>query len=269
MADPRLPPEMDAFMTNANWGPHHVKWHLEQQYDIWHHRERQGDSRAAGVIAFGEEIGWAPAEHQEGAPGHGLRFLAMHRAMFQLLLEALPQHSAWLAGWPTPPQDPADAEDPVPGSRPFDPDKAAGVVMVETRQAEFASEDDFALFLETDIRPVPDNPEARSADRRTGLHNWLHNRWTDRGSSVNLGNPEVNLFNARFWRMHGWIDRLWTGYRLAHGLSDEDPEYRELIAEYRAMMDPHGGHHDHLFAKRLKKAAKLPAALETFFAGAE
>ena len=241
MSDPRLPPEMDAYMQGAGWGEHHDQWHYEQRYDFWRHRAAQGDAGAAEVVAYGDAKGWGRGPHQEGAPGHGVHFLAMHRAMFELLAETFPQHRTYLEGWRTPPQAPADAEDPVADGAAFAAEKAEGVVMVDTRQAEFIEEDGFALFLETNIRPTPADPTARTPDLRTGLHNWLHNRWTDPDSPVNLGDPTVNIFNARFWRLHGWIDRLWSEYRRTHGLSHSEPVHAARIREYRHMME-HGGH---------------------------
>jgi hypothetical protein len=242
MSDPRLPSEMDEYMVHVGWGEHHDQWHYEQRYDFWRHRAAQGDEGAAEIVAYGDAKGWKRAKSQEGAPGHGLHFLAMHRAMFQLLAEQFPQHRAYLAGWSTPPQNPADADDPVPGGAPFAPEKAEGVVIVETRHADFPTDDDFALFLETNIRPTATDPTNRTPDARTGLHNWLHNRWTDGSSPVNLGDPTVNIFNARFWRLHGWIDRLWSEYRRFHGFGDDEAEYVELLGLYRHMME-HGGHH--------------------------
>lgn len=242
MSDPRLPSEMDDYMRSLGWGEHHDQWHYEQRYDFWRHLAARGDAGAAQVVAYGDAKGWKRAAHQEGAPGHGLHFLAMHRAMFQLLAERFPQHRPYLAGWPTPPQDPADRDDPVPGGVPFAPEKAQGIVVVETQPSRFATDDDFALFLETDLRPTPTDPTNRTPDRQTGLHNWLHNRWTDPDSPVNLGDPTVNIFNARFWRLHGWIDRMWSAYRTARGASDDEPRYRELLDSYRHMM-AHGGHH--------------------------
>ena len=241
MTDPRLPAEMDAYMEAAGWGEHHDQWHYEQRYDYWRHRAAQGDAGAAEVVAYGDERGWGRAPHQEGAAGHGLHFLAMHRAMFQLLAEAFPQHGAYLAGWSSPPQDPRDPDDPVADGSAFPREKAEGVRMVESRAADFPDEDGFALFLETSIRPTPRDPTARTPDQRTGLHNWFHGRWTDATSPVNLGDPTVNLFNARFWRLHGWIDRVWSGYRRTHGLRDDEPGHVARIREYRHMME-HGGH---------------------------
>lgn len=241
MADPRIPQDMVEYMQGANWGEHHDQWHYEQRYDFWHYRADHGDAGAAEVVAYGDAKGWGKGQYQEGAPGNGLHFLAMHRAMFQLLAEGFPQHSQYLRGWHSPPQDPSDPNDPVAGDAPFPADKARGVLAVETDQAAFATEDEFGLFIETNIRPTPDDPTVRTQDGRTGLHNFLHNRWTDDESPVNLGDPRVNIFNARFWRLHGWIERLWTEYRAAKGLSDQDPAYVTLIRDYRHMMS-HGGH---------------------------
>lgn len=242
MADPRLPTEVDAYMTALQWGEHHDQWHYEQRYDFWRHLAAQGNEDAAEVVAYGDAKGWVRSQYQEGAPGHGLHFLAMHRAMFQLLTAEFPQHGNLFQGWRTPPQNPLDPEDPVVGDVPFQPEKAVGIAIVETRPFEFATEDEFALFLETNIRPILGDPTYRIPDQRTAVHNYLHNRWTDGSSPVNLGDPLVNIFNARFWRLHGWIDRIWSDYRRAHTLSDNDPTYRGMISHYRHMME-HGGHH--------------------------
>lgn len=242
MADPRLPAEMDAYITTRGWGEHHDQWHYEQRYDFYRYLAAQGDQGAQEVVDYGDAKGWQRAPYQEGAPGHGIQFLAMHRAMFQLLAENFPQHYAYLDGWPTPPQDPNAPDDIVVSGEPFPLPKSEGVIIVETRHDDFADEDGFALFLETNIRPTPTNPAERTPDARTALHNFLHNRWSDGTSPVNLGDPKVNLMNARFWRLHGWIDRLWTRFRQYHHLSDTEPTYVALIASYRHMME-HGGHH--------------------------
>jgi hypothetical protein len=273
MADPTLPQEMRDHIEALGWPEHHARWHYEQRHDFWHHLAAQGDADSIDIVADADARRWGRAPFQEGAPGHGTEFLGMHRAMLQLLLEAFPQHADYLKGWATPPQDPSDTEDPVPDGAAFDPDKAEGVVVLETRQRDFPVEDDFALFLETSIRPTPEDPTFRIADGRTNLHNWLHNRWSDDGSPVNIGDPWLNLGNARFWRLHGWIDRLWTDYREAWGLSDDDPGYRALIDHHREMMaHPHGHHHD--MAARLGPAGKEdrpvppsgPSAMSRFFA---
>ncbi|HEX2764498.1 MAG TPA: hypothetical protein VHM92_11750 [Allosphingosinicella sp.] len=256
MADPRLPSEIDEYMIARGWPAHHARWHYEQRHDFWRHRAAQGDENAAAIVAEAEAKGWGRGETQEGAAGHGLQFLSMHRAMLELLLEAFPQHADFFEGWPTPPRDPADPDDPVPDGAEFPADKAEGVRLVETGQRDFPDEDGYALFLETNIEPRPDDPTYRVPDGRRNLHNWLHNRWSDDESPVDIGDPERNLFNARFWRLHGWIDRLWTGYRSAWGLADDDPGYRARIDHHRHMM-AHPHHHG--MAEWSKRAGRAEA----------
>jgi len=252
MADPAIPSEWADYMRQLDWPEHHERWHYEQRYDWWRHRAAhhpQAPVRAAAqqMVAYGDSKNWTSGAHAEGAPGHGLHFLAMHRAMIALVAARFPQHAHLLAGWKTPPLDPKDPDNPVAGEVAFDANKALGIQVVETGQAGFASEDEFALFLETSIRPTASDPTNLSTDPRTGLHNYLHNRWADGTSPLNLGDPRTNLFNARFWRLHGWIDNLWTAYRKTHGLPDDEPAHVELLEQYRHMME-HGGHH-HLAAK--------------------
>lgn len=263
MADPRMPEEMIAWMTARNWGSHHEQWHVERRWDFWHALAAQGDSDATEVVEYAQAKGWGRASPQEGERGNGLEFLGMHRAMLLLLLEQFPQHRGYLQGWPTPPQDPADTNDPVPSGKAFDPEKAEAVNIIEAQPGLFDSEDSFGIFVETNLRPTPGNPLQRSPDPRTGIHNWLHNRWTDTTSDINLGDPTVNTFNARFWRLHGWLDAQWTRFRAAKGLSDNDSTYKNLIAEYRKMMEQAHHHHEHLLSKAMTK--KRPAALRNFF----
>jgi hypothetical protein len=269
MADPEIPSEMQDYMRERGWPEHHAQWHYEQRHDYWHHLAANGNPNAAAIVAEGEANGWGRSPTQEGAPGHGVEFLSMHRAMFELLYEQFPQHSDYLRGWTTPPQDPADPDDPVPNGAPFDPDKAAGVIVVETRFADFPIEDDYALFLETSIRPTATDPTYRIPDNRTNLHNWLHNRWADGNSPVDLGNPRVNIFNARFWRLHGWIERLWSAYRADWNLSDDDPAHRGPIDHHKEMMR-HLGHHHHSVELRrgtdtLRAGTPTRSALSGFF----
>ena len=276
MSDPRMPKEMIDWMDARGWGEHHEQWHLERQWDLWTDRAAKGDAGATQVVAYMRQKGMTRAPVQEGQPGNGMEFLAMHRAMILLLTEAFPQHAAYLAGWGTPPQDPQDPNDPVPDQAPFAADMAAAVEAIEGRPEMFETDDAFGLFVETRARPTAADPRARSADPRAGIHNWLHNRWTDTESDVNLGDPLVNLGNARFWRLHGWIDAQWSRFRAAKGLSDTAPDYQRAIALHRTMMSHPG--HVHVMARRLDHGAAeppgaagpvgRPAALSRFFAPA-
>lgn len=250
MADERMPDDLIAWMNQKGWGEHHDQWHFERRWDFWHAR-----AALPGHPEWIDELlqearakGWQRSAIQEGEAGNGEDFLFMHRAMIHLLLERFPQYLHLLRGWNTIPVDPADAEDPVPGTAPaaFDPGMAAAVARIERIPGEFAADDEFGLFLQTRMRPVPGDPLAQSADPHAGIHNYLHNRWSDDGSDVNLGDPLVNLMNARFWKLHGWIDHRWWRFRRARHLDDGAAAYVNKLAFYRNMMGQ--DHHHHHFA---------------------
>jgi hypothetical protein len=248
VADVRMPDEMIDWMQQRGWGSHHDQWHFERRWDIWHARAARPNAPQwiLDMVANAAAQGWTRAASQEGEAGNGEDFLFMHRAMFHLLARSFPQHVHTLRGWHTPPQDVVDAEDPVPGADPpaFNVDMAAAITAIEATTSEFVTDDAFGLFLETNYRPVPDNPEARSTDPRTGLHNYLHNRWTEAASDINLGDPRVNIFNRRFWKLHGWIYYFWWRFRAGIGASDADPAYVAKLEAYLEMMDEtHGGGH--------------------------
>jgi hypothetical protein len=255
MAEIRMPQEMIDWMQSVLWGAHHDRWHFERRWDYWHFRAGQGEQEVQDMVTYAEQQGWSRAATQEGETGNGLDFLMMHRAMIIILSQRFPQHTHFLHGWFTPPQDPADAEDPVASGKPFDANGAAGALRIEGSPASFSGDDDFGLFIETSMRPVPGNPMLRSPDPQTGIHNYLHNRWTDVTSDINIGNPKVNLFNHRFWKLHGWIDYQWWRFRRAKGYSDADAEYQSRLQANIDMMSGHGPHHTMLAVRE----SRLPA----------
>ena len=236
MADIRIPEEIITWMTSRNWGPHHVEYHTVKRWDIWHHRAAGGDQGAIAVVNFMNDRGWQRPAIQEGGTGDGLEFLAMHRAMLLLIKQQFPMHAPWFEGWNSPPTDPSDAGDPVANNSAFEAQKIEAIRLIQTDANFFLSEDHFGIFTETNIQPTPANPDNRTKDRRYGVHNYLHGRWTDTTSPVNLGDPEVNIFNARFWKLHGWIDKAWTTFRGRRGLSDDEPQYKSTIERYTEMI---------------------------------
>lgn len=79
-------------------------------------------------------------------------------------------------------------------------------------------------------------------------------------SPINLGNPTVNIFNQRFWNLHGWIDHVWGAFK-AKGLSDTDAAYQKMIDHYFHMMS---GHH-HLHGLEKMRTQQIPDALRISF----
>jgi len=199
----------------------HLQWHTERRWD----------RLPASAVAYAERQGWKRAPHQEGEAGNGIEFLAMHRAMMQMLVEQDPSAKPYFQGWATPPTDARDANDPLPhgATTPFDPDMGQAIDRLQQHLDTFASEDELGVYIETSFRPTPGHPDGRASDRTAGVHNYLHNRFQDTSSPTDLGNPQVNLLDARFWRLHGWIDHVWASYRARAGLHDEDPAYQALM----------------------------------------
>jgi hypothetical protein len=223
MADPALPISIRQWMRDRNWGMHHLEWHTARRWDRLTPQER------AEAVANG----WQRASRQEGDPTNGFEFLMMHRAMLQLLIQAFPGDATLFAGWQSPPTNPNDPADPVPPgtSRQFSPVMANAIARLTGNISSFADDDELGLFIQTNLRPVPGDPFHTSPDPMAGIHNYLHNRFSDRSSPINMGDPLHNLENARFWRLHGWIDARWTAFRRARGLSDTDPAYLHALQD--------------------------------------
>lgn len=253
MADPRMPQEMITWMQGAEWGGHHDQWHFERRWDFWTALANRGNDEVNEMLAYAKQMGWSRAKLQEGEPGSGEDFLMMHRAMIIILSQIFPQHTHFLRGWVTPPRDPSDTEDPVPGGDPFDPSQSAAADRIERSATSFTGDDDYGLFIETKLRPLSGEPLRRSSDPQAGIHNYLHNRWTDRTSDINIGDPKVNLFNHRFWKLHGWIDHQWWRFRHAHGFDDNNSQYKSAVQSYIDMMSGHGAHHAKLRAAAAKR----------------
>lgn len=221
-----LPKPMLTFLRTQDWGSHHLEWHTVRQWD------RLGPSDQA----WAKRQGWARADLMEGSKGNGLEFLAMHRVMIRILTEKFPKNAELFTGWEKLPTDNADKSDPSTDSAPFDARKLEAIDKLQNHLADFKTDDELGLYLETTLRPTSRDPEARSSDRSAGIHNYLHYRFQDPNSKIDIGDPSVNLENKRFWRLHGWIESRWTEFRKLKGLSDADPKYQAAIKKGEDML---------------------------------
>ncbi len=250
--DPLLMPRVIVdFLNQQGWGRHHLEWHTTRRWDLL----------AEADIEWAQRQGWRRATLQEGTPGNGLEFLAMHRVMLRTLSKKAPRYASLFAGWKQVPTDPRDRADPLPGGDDsgFDVEMQKALARLETQLDGIKSDDELGLFLETTLRPSRTNPRARAKDKRAGLHNYLHNRFTDAGSKIDIGDPSVNLANKRFWRLHGWIDAVWTRWRALKGLGDDAPAYARALALAEAEMSAHGG-------VRSPRPEPIPETLRHIFA---
>ncbi len=225
MAEPRMPDEIIAFMDEQMWGIHHAVWHGSRLWDF--------------LLAPGRKYitdhGGSQAPRQEGAAGNGLDFLAMHRVMLTMLKQKFPVRLELFQGWEQVPVDPDDKNDPVPQNhqfdRPFSDIKLKAKEAIENQITTFKDDDELGLFIQTALRPTADEPRRQSPDARSGIHGYLHDRFSDSTSDIKMQDFFVNIKNRRFWRLHGWIDSRWSFYRKSRGLSENDPVYAAALKE--------------------------------------
>jgi hypothetical protein len=252
MPDPEIPSEISAWMKAHHWGRHHTRWHTERNWDLLTPDE----------LAAATQLGFRRYPIQEGEEGNGLDFLAMHRVMIRLLVQAFPAHQALFQGWALPPEDPFQPGEELPGQRrtPFSPLMSMASFRLQRGQTlrAFTGDDELGRYLQTSLRPVPNAVQQRADDLTSGIHNYLHNRWADPNSPINLGDAEVNIFNERFWRLHGWIEQRWTRYRELTGRTEADFIYLRALQQSEEHlaheMHGHAGHGP--LPEVLKRAAR-------------
>jgi len=238
LADPNaMPAEIIAYLDEHHWSHMHLDFHVARMWDVL----------GADTQQWATDQGIERWKQQEGEAGTGLEFLAMHRLMLTELREKFPDQVALFAGWDAPPTELDDPAGPLPSTAgPFRADMRVAIDRLQNRIGEFASDDDMALYLQTTRRPTAGNPRGTSTERGAGIHNYVHGRWTERDSPINVGDPALNLGNRIFWRIHGWVDARWTAYRMAKGLDDAtDPAYLQATADAQAWMEDVMQHADH------------------------
>jgi hypothetical protein len=240
-ADRPMPRAVRSTMRQQGWGCMHREWHAVRLLDSLVGLEAQY------VRAYHPE--WTAVQPQEGGAGNGLEFLAMHRVMLAELRATFPGWAddpalADLAGWPvggvpTAVDDPAW---PVPApARPFDARMLGALARLEAGDG-FVDDDDFGRYLETNRRPEPGAPWLMSTDRSTGFHNYMHGRYNDAQSPIRMGNVARNIEGRTFWRLHGWIDAVWTDFRRGRGIADDAADATYMQAMHRACIDMMRGH---------------------------
>src|SRR5439155_15403951 len=72
----------------------------------------------------------------------------------------------------------------------------------------------------------------------SGLHGALHFKWVRASNSEHgLGNQFANIDNYMFWKMHGWIDKVWDRYRTAKGKKPTDQDIKDAVLAQCRQMD--------------------------------
>jgi len=245
-----VPKNVHEYLEKYQWGDYHIVFHMSRKWFLLGDQGRNWLKR----------VGEASADLQEGDPGNGLEFLAMHRAMIQHLTERWgdepvttdPDGRATFAdvlkGWTT-------DEEVIAGLTKVGGDVEhfkAGLVKLNDF-ASFASEDEFGNFLQTTLRLTGEVDEMDTAKRfysrdmtpGAGLHNWLHGQFQDPSSPIDVGNPQTNLSNIMFWRIHGWIEAKWQAFEKVHVRTPlEMMTYQQQLERFLLHMQLHSDYSD-------------------------
>jgi hypothetical protein len=220
--DTILQPEVLDWMSKNKWTGAHV---------IWHAVRGCTDMTASGLLG---PLGYPnictdypvliPSDQNCKSVGDGYQFLLFHRHMLQTLKQLWPKHAADFDGFPKFPTKkeelPAvwNAKDPTWSQTILD--AAAIGDNIEQNLDKFPDEGTLGFWLQ-----CPTGSRASFLPQNfpyVGLHFDLHAQWTRGMSSAHgLNNGQVNVTNYMFWKLHGWIDKVWEKYRVAKGLTTE------------------------------------------------
>jgi len=257
--DTILQPEVLQWMSDNKWTGGHVFWHAFRGC---------ADGSAVGLVS---PLGYTnkictdyavlvPADQNCKTAGDGRQFLLFHRHMLQALKQLWPKHAADFDGFhaaadPAQPKFPTTKADLPEVWNTADPkwnaqilaaadvgdniDKPENLAKFPMTSTDPTGEGALGFWLQCAVGTAP--PSFAPQMPYIGLHFNLHDQWS-RGSSSphGLNNGQVNITNYMFWKLHGWIDKVWEKYRVARGLTT-DPmamqKYKQDLQESCNQMD--------------------------------
>jgi hypothetical protein len=222
------------WMVENEFESSHDGWHLVRK---WDQSCLQSNASASGCRAAKrlQDQGLERAPIQQGGPGDGLAFMAMHRHMIHMLKEIFPKHGALFDGFTKVPRTQDDPQNFATWKRvSWSSDNIKGFDILENIEKNlsmFPTEDDLGNYIENTYRWTPQTPMEPTNQPGSGLHGALHSQWAVSGSPGNLIEQAVDVRNFLFWKLHGWIDNVWERYRVAKGLAATDPDYVKVMRE--------------------------------------
>lgn len=219
-----LPQAVLDWMDERLWKPSHDAWHNIRRCDAGGLPGLPGtDDSAIDICSYTELV---PASQECENADDGYQFLVMHRHMMIALRQAFPRHQDLFEGFP---EFPFDAEDvPEPWRSRFGSgwtqqilDTARVLEDIENQLDRFPSEGALGQYIQC----------GGMSNGASSIHGALHFKWVVNESPNSLGKQTVNIGNYMFWKLHGWIDRIWQRYRAAKGLSDDQLELQTALLD--------------------------------------
>lgn len=266
-----VPEDVHEFLEKYQWGDYHIVFHMSRKWYLL------GDQGRGWL----QRVGEASAELQEGDPGNGVEFLVMHRAMIQFLTNRWGDEPVTndpanrgtmgevLQGWTTDAEVIQALEECGGDVERF----KAGLAKINDFSS-FATEDEFGNFMQTTLRlsgDVDPNDSAirfysRDMTAGAGVHNWLHGQFMDGTSPIDVGNPQTNLSNIMFWRIHGWIEAKWKAFEQVHVRTPQEmAAYDDGLERFLLHMQLHSDFSETQHAVNRPSAALTDAVKETLF----
>ena len=242
-------PEVLQWMSDNKWTGAHVLWHAVRGCK---------DGSAAGLL---NPLGYpnickdypvlVPTDQSCKTDGDGYQFLLFHRHMLQTLKQLWPKHVADFDGFHDPnddtkpkfPTTAADLPDIWNTAAPTWNSKTLAAAAIgdniEQNLAMFPDQGALGYWLQCAVGSAA--PSFAPNLPYIGIHFDMHNQWSRGTSSPHgLNNGQVNVTNYMFWKLHGWIDKVWERYRIAKGIT-ADPvqmqKYNQDIKESCNQMD--------------------------------
>ena len=218
--DTIVQPEVLQWMTDNKWMGAHVVWHAVRGCS---------NGSASGLLG---PLGFpnicrdypvlVPTDQNCRTSGDGYQFLLFHRHMIETLKQLWPKHAADFDGFPKFPTTKAElpdvwnAKDPTWSAQILE--AAAIADNIEQNLDKFPDEGSVGYWLQCPVGSAA--PGFAPQIPYVGLHFNLHDQWSRGASSTHgLNNGQVNITNYMFWKLHGWIDKVWEKYRVAKGLT--------------------------------------------------
>jgi hypothetical protein len=223
--DLTVQPGVLKYMQDRVWEQAHFQWHNIRRCSAGG-MGATADPQGGGVNPCLTHKELIPANQEGKGPGDGLEFFAMHRHMIQSLKQLFPKHTEQFEGWE---HFPTKAED-VPQQWRADwtawmqniSQAAAKADDPAKSMSDWPTEGDFGQWIQTTSQ----------------LHGALHFKWVRTNNSEHgLGNQFTNIDNYMFWKMHGWIDKVWDRYRAAQGKTPNDPDIKAAVLAQCRQMD--------------------------------
>lgn len=249
--DATVQPEVIAWMEKHIW---------QEAHFIWHEARRCGGGGFPGGFGGGEAGAVDPCsfpperlpeENECAGPQDGYEFLVMHRHMLNALKDLWPSRTEQFEGWAVFPSQGDYPELLHPYFRNWSEavlEDAALADSIDQMTAEevlaiWPTEGHFGQWIQCG--------SLQGGLGGNSVHGALHfNGFPPNNQAHSVANQRRNLDSYLFWKLHGWIDNVWEKYRLATGLTPDDPRLAdELLAQCQEM---------HFWAEQIESTGPQP-----------